>query len=202
MTVTKSHCPDRLLGQSRVCLDGELMPWSLKAEGLLRQQYAPVGAAGQAALTPATAALRQAADRGLAVEELARRYQERAAVDAYTAAYRPYVWSVASVDDLRVAPFQILATAGAVPVDKTHVWHLETLDSIVAASPSPCLRRTAFRLVDLADAPSEAAAVAWWRELTAQGARGWSSNRSTASPRAGGGGRSPPSNAAGARTCG
>jgi protein phosphatase len=31
-----------------VCLDGELMPWSFKAQSLLRQQYAPVGAAGRA----------------------------------------------------------------------------------------------------------------------------------------------------------
>jgi 3' terminal RNA ribose 2'-O-methyltransferase Hen1 len=41
-----------------VCLDGELMPCSLKAQSLLRQQYAPVGAAGHAASTAALAALR------------------------------------------------------------------------------------------------------------------------------------------------
>ncbi len=33
-----------------VCLDAELLPWSAKAQGLLREQYAPVATAAQAAL--------------------------------------------------------------------------------------------------------------------------------------------------------
>ena len=43
-----------------VCLDCELMPWSAKAQELLRQQYAPAGAAAHAALPAAIAALRSA----------------------------------------------------------------------------------------------------------------------------------------------
>ena len=45
------------------CLDCELMPWSAKAQELLRSQYAAVGAAGRASLPKAVAALRQAAER-------------------------------------------------------------------------------------------------------------------------------------------
>jgi hypothetical protein len=44
-----------------VCLDCELMPWSAKAQELLRQQYAAVGAAARASLPDAIAALEQAA---------------------------------------------------------------------------------------------------------------------------------------------
>ncbi len=33
-----------------VCMDAELLPWSAKAQGLLREQYAPVATAAQAAL--------------------------------------------------------------------------------------------------------------------------------------------------------
>jgi protein phosphatase len=43
-----------------VCLDCELMPWSAKAQELLRQQYAPTGAAARAGLPAAIAALAQA----------------------------------------------------------------------------------------------------------------------------------------------
>jgi protein phosphatase len=42
-----------------VCLDCELMPWSAKAQELLRQQYATTGAAARAALPAAIAALSQ-----------------------------------------------------------------------------------------------------------------------------------------------
>ena len=44
-----------------VCLDCELMPWSAKAQELLKNQYAAVGAAGQASLPKAVASLAQAA---------------------------------------------------------------------------------------------------------------------------------------------
>ena len=37
-------------GTTWVCLDCELMPWSAKAQELLRSQYAAVGSAGRAAL--------------------------------------------------------------------------------------------------------------------------------------------------------
>ena len=45
------------------CLDCELMPWSVKAQELLRSQYAAVGASGRASLPKAVAVLRQAAER-------------------------------------------------------------------------------------------------------------------------------------------
>jgi PNKP adenylyltransferase domain, ligase domain len=41
-----------------LCLDCELMPWSSKAQDLLRQQYAPTGAAARAGLAASIAALR------------------------------------------------------------------------------------------------------------------------------------------------
>jgi protein phosphatase len=156
-----------------VCLDSELMPWSLKAQSLLRQQYAPVGAAGRAASTEALAALRQVAERGVAVEGLLSRYQERATMLAqYVEAYQRYCWPVHRLEDLRLAPFHVLATEGAVHVDKTHQWHLDIIGRIVAASSSPCLQLTASRVLDLTDAAGETAMLAWWEELTAQGGEG------------------------------
>src|SRR5262249_22248155 len=50
-----------------LCLDCELMPWSAKAQELLKQQYAAVGAAARATLADEVGALQQAAARGLGV---------------------------------------------------------------------------------------------------------------------------------------
>jgi len=103
------------LGTDWVCLDCEVMPWSLKAQGLLRQQYAPVGAAGHVGYTAVLSALQQAAERGVAVERVSNRYQQRAAMVAqYLEAYQRYCWPVHRVQDLRLAPFHVLATEGAV----------------------------------------------------------------------------------------
>src|SRR4028119_1678884 len=48
-----------------VCLDCELMPWSAKAQELLRRQYAAVGAASRATLAEVMPALEQAKTAGL-----------------------------------------------------------------------------------------------------------------------------------------
>ncbi|NOT30557.1 MAG: polynucleotide kinase-phosphatase, partial [Planctomycetes bacterium] len=48
-----------------MCLDAELMPWSAKAQDLLRTQYAAVGAAARAGLVPSVEALASAAARGV-----------------------------------------------------------------------------------------------------------------------------------------
>src|SRR5579863_481399 len=54
---TKSGLWDEL-ATDWLCLDCELMPWSSKAQDLLRQQYAPTGAAARAGLAASIAALR------------------------------------------------------------------------------------------------------------------------------------------------
>jgi protein phosphatase len=156
-----------------VCLDGELMPWSFKAQSLLRQQYAPVGTAGRAAFTEALAVLHQAAERGVAVEALSHRYQQRASMVAqYVGAYQHYCWPVHRVEDLRFAPFHILATEGVVHLDKTHQWHLDTIGRIIAASSSLCLQTTASRVLDLTDTAAETEMITWWEELTERGGEG------------------------------
>ena len=59
-------------------LDGELMPWSLKSAGLLRAQYAAVGAASRAVFPGALGALEQAVSRGVeGVDALLAKQRER-----------------------------------------------------------------------------------------------------------------------------
>src|SRR5215475_8234760 len=54
----------RKLETDWACLDCELMPWSAKAQELLRSQYAAVGAAARAALPPVIEALQQTRSLG------------------------------------------------------------------------------------------------------------------------------------------
>ncbi|NPC48835.1 polynucleotide kinase-phosphatase [Corallococcus sp. AB032C] len=154
------------------CLDCELMPWSLKAQELLRDPYAAVGAASRAALTDVVSVLGQATARGLPLGELAARFTDKATdVQRYVEAYRRYCWPVTSLDDVRLAPFHLLATEGATHVDKDHVWHMETLARVCRADPS-FLVATPYRVVALEDADAVAGGVRWWEVLTARGGEG------------------------------
>ncbi|OEV04526.1 polynucleotide kinase-phosphatase [Streptomyces oceani] len=103
------------LGTDWMLLDTELMPWSLKAAGLLRSQYASVGAAAGAALPDALQALERAGTRGVDTAELLGRQRERAAdASAFTAAYRRYCWPVG--DRTRGWPGEAAESGKARPV--------------------------------------------------------------------------------------
>ncbi len=154
-------------------LDCELLPWSAKAMELIRRQYAAVGAAGSAALTATAEVLGQASARGLAdAQALLDTTRDRLArVERYRTAYAAYMWDVNGLEDLRLAPFHILAAESGAFTGRDHRWHLEHCDALVAADPD-WFRRTDRRIVDVTDRASEAEATAWWETMTAAGGEG------------------------------
>ena len=160
------------LGTDWLILDAELLPWSLKAQGLLREQYAAVGAAGRAATPAVLAILEQAAQRGLPVESLTERMRSaQEDIGAYDVAWRRYVWPTEGLAGVALAPFQVLAARGATFEERSHRWHLDIADRLVRADPE--LFRTTRRLaVDTADPGSLVDGVRWWEELTGEGGEG------------------------------
>jgi len=161
------------LGTSWLLFDAEILPWNVKAGSLLRDQYAAVGAAAQAALPAAVAALTQAASRELpGVDDLLGRTRSRLAnAEAFTAAYARYCWDTDGLAGVRVAPFQLLATEGAVYHERPHRWHLALAARLAAAGPE-LFTATRYVAADTGDPASVAAATRWWEELTAAGGEG------------------------------
>jgi len=161
------------LGSDWLVLDCELLPWSAKAGGLIREQYAAVGAAALAALPEALAALEAAAGRGLDVGGLhdrTRRRLENAA--RFREAYARYCGPVSGLQGISLAPFQILACEGHVlATERPHSWHLETLSRLAAAGGG-LITPTRHVFTTLADDGSRRAATAWWEELTEAGGEG------------------------------
>jgi protein phosphatase len=118
------------------------------------------------------AALESAAGRDPQLTALADEFRERSQLaDRYVHAYRNYCWPVNSVEDLRLAPFHLLASEGHVYTDKNHEWHMDMAGRI-ADNGSPLLMRTPFSKVDLSDASSQQATIQWWEEMTGAGGEG------------------------------
>ena len=96
-----------------VCLDCELMPWSAKAQELLRRNMR------RSELRRASAGLdvgnrRAGCKRSRTIESRGLGNDFRAVETAkpYVDAYRRYCWPVQSLPDLKLAPFHLLASEG------------------------------------------------------------------------------------------
>jgi len=170
------------------CLDCELMPWSEKAQDLLKSQYAAVGAAATASLSDAIKALSTAASRSdlqkefevppdssvreFNIESVLSKLESRShSIEKYIKAYQHYCWPVNSLDDLKIAPFHLLATEGNVYIDKDHEWHIKTLARICSFEPKIMLA-TPYMIVDVTNEESLKAGTAWWEELIGKGGEG------------------------------
>jgi hypothetical protein len=116
-----------------------MLPWSAKAQELVKNQYAAVAAATSAA--------------------------------HYADASHRHCWPIESLDDLRLAPFHLLATEGRTYFDKDHVWHLETLRAL-SLHDSGLLRATIYRVASLHDPAAVEAATQWWTDFTTAGGQG------------------------------
>lgn len=155
-----------------ILIDAELMPWSAKAHELIRTQYAPTGVAARTALAAVIQTLDATAERDVDTSALADRMRTRQGlVDRYVKAYSRYSWPVDSIDDLRLAPFHLLASEGRTHTDRDHVWHMETLAAICRHDDG-LLLATPYRVIDLMDTADAAAGVAWWEDLTSHGGEG------------------------------
>ena len=125
-------------------LDAELLPWSAKAGELLRGQYAPVAAAATTALDAAAGCSPRPPRAASTCAGAAGR--RRASGAPWPAGSPTPTAGTAgrstSVDDLRLAPFQILAGAGAVHALRPHAWHLDVLGRLVRGRPGVLPRPT------------------------------------------------------------
>ena len=152
--------------------DCELMPWSAKAQALLENQYAAVGASSKAALPEVVNALMAAKNRGVEMGEIVETFKEKTALATnFTNAYRQYCWPVNSLDDYKLAPFHLLATEGKTYFGKDHIWQKETIHKVCQADPT-FLLATPYKIVDLQEENADQIAIDWWEQMTAKGGEG------------------------------
>ena len=169
-----------------VCLDTELMPWSEKAQGLIRSQYAPTGYAGVQSLTAAVNAIAKTCERknnafevseissgqNVDPDKLLQRYTTKLDdMQNYVKAYREYCWTVKGIEDYRIAPFHILACEGKVFSQEKHVWHMENIKKYMTGI-DPVFIATPYLCVDTEDEISVQNGVEWWLNVTANGGEG------------------------------
>jgi protein phosphatase len=162
-----------------LCLDCELMPWSVKARDLIQSQYAAVAASGEAHAAALSGVLGkalagdhlEAEARSMLLPMLGRSQSRTSMLDRYRRAYRHYCWDVVGLEDLKLAPFHFLAGEAGAFHGCDHRWHMALAERLQAADPA-LFPATRWREVELADDAAAADAISWWESLTYDGGEG------------------------------
>ena len=163
-----------------VCLDAEIMPWSAKAQELLQRPIRR-GRRGRNRRRCRQRSRRSSAreQRGVSSDGVLDRFRERRTRGCGVRRGVPALLagSVESIDDLRVAPFHLLASSGATTSTRPRLAHADAAASSLTADPKLFLA-TASRRCSVADAASEAAGddLVGGADRRAA-ARAWSSSR-------------------------
>ncbi|MCS4089376.1 polynucleotide kinase-phosphatase [Rhizobium sp. BK176] len=153
-------------------LDAEIMPWNTKAAALIRDQYAPTGKAAQIGTGLVLDALSRFAARGVAdVDTQLRHVRERHSnAEAFDRVWRGYSWATPSVDDLRIAPFHVLASEGRVHSRELHSTHMRWIDMVLGKDA--IMAKTDFTKVSLTEPKALDAVIDKWLHDTGNGAEG------------------------------
>ncbi|WP_298938107.1 polynucleotide kinase-phosphatase [uncultured Ruegeria sp.] len=153
-----------------VLLDAELMPWSAKAQDLLKRQYLPTVAAAKSSASALLEAISKAGQIDGLDALSARAETQFSNAELMGQTIDGYCWTADSIEDYRLAPFHILASAGKVHADQRHTWHMETLGKL--ADADPILQTTGWKRIDLNNAADRETVVDWWMKHTGSGGEG------------------------------
>ena len=155
-----------------IIMDAEVMPWSLKAQGLLRTVYAPTATAALNTLAKAHELFNQAQARGIDTSEHAQNVALRlSAATSYRDAYRRYCWETQSLENVKAAPFHFMASEGQLLTDRPHTWHMETAARLQEADPE-LFQATGYRVISLDDEQAVQETTQWWENITSNGSEG------------------------------
>ena len=146
------------------CLDGEILPWSVKAQRLISEDHRDALEASQAILREIERLQNDiGADFGETLEV------RRESLERYSRLLEKYEGEASS--PIAFAPFHLVAVEGRTFFDKNHHWHMQTLNALVRRAGKPFLG-TRYETLDVRDEKRVDAVLAWWDELSASGEEG------------------------------
>jgi protein phosphatase len=152
-----------------VFLDGEILPWSVKAADSAEES----GLVEAARLVLSNTA---AAIVGSSVSSLGAHWRnavnaEQESLERYDLMFKKYRTEDSGLSAIRFAPFHLLAAEGQAFFHRSHLWHMETLCHL-ARFGNGFLIPTRYEVVTLDDRRTWSKTEHWWEELSADSSEG------------------------------
>ncbi|WP_079526525.1 AAA family ATPase [Solibacillus isronensis] len=150
-----------------VLMDAEILPWNLKAQSLIDQQYETVAENALMDRYKLIEKLKatEHVDVTSWVEEYTDKYKNAARFDAV---FRNYCWPTNELSGIQIAPFHILAHSSSANFHQSHSWHMKM--NAYLAENSSLFIATEYRLIE--SEQDEQEVINWWKDMTENGHEG------------------------------
>lgn len=146
-----------------VCLDGEVLPWAVKASD--SSEESDLVEAGTAAMEKTLAALAEAGT-GNGFDFWRERIEgERRALASYDQMFKHYRTEAVNLSALKFAPFHLLAVEGNTFFNRSHLWQMQTLNRL-ARSGEGFLIPTRYEVVETKSDGTWKQVRKWWEALS------------------------------------
>lgn len=150
-----------------VLMDAEILPWNLKAHGLIDKQYANVS--DQALMDRQMLLSKLLATTHVDVSSWIDEYTHKVKNAArFDAVYQNYCWPTKDLKGIQIAPFHILAHSQTTNFDQPHTWHME-MNAFLSENSSLFIA-TEYRLIN--NEQDEEEVIQWWKDMTEHGHEG------------------------------
>lgn len=151
-----------------VLMDVEILPWNTKGRGLLKDEYLPVLDSSKSLNSKLLQELQSLDGVEDVLTEINNRLKN---IDKYKEQLENYCWD-ADISDIKIAPFHLLAHEGKTYFDKTHEWHLNHFNELIAMPNNDLFIKTPYIIINLENEDSKQKAIDFWLDITSKGYEG------------------------------
>lgn len=150
-----------------VLMDAEILPWNLKAQSLIDEQYETV--AENALLDRFKLVKKLQQTEQVDVSDWLADYSEKLKnAVCFDAVFKNYCWSTNDLAGIQIAPFHILSHSTGANFHMPHSWHME-MNELLAKNSSLFIS-TEYRIIH--NETDELEVIKWWQEMTENGHEG------------------------------
>lgn len=147
-----------------VCLDGEMLPWSVKAQRLISESHREILETADAVVKELE---RTSAQIGWTLGDSLP--QKINSLERYRRLLEKYEGQIGS--PISFAPFHLIASEGQAYFDKDHHWHMRTLNGLARRAGNPFVK-TRYEAIDLRKDADCTRVLDWWNEISEAGEEG------------------------------
>jgi hypothetical protein len=152
-------------------LDCEILPWNLKANSLITNQYGLVSNTSRYVRNHKLEILKELFNQGkVSKEDVEKQINLLENSKKFHDVFSFYCWNIEDINNVKIAPFHILSFSKESNFNRNHEWHMGISKEL--SMMSSLFIETPYMIINLDNEQEKNSCIKWWKEITEDGHEG------------------------------